>query len=576
MNEFNVIISNCSKRELCKKYRNAISQMINFGESLKMITMKSNMTFEYIFVQLIIISIKMTEEEDQNSTKIPGVVYGYIESVEAALPEGNEVVVELVFHQEGHDLVTKREGNLFIVNRRVRFPVNIEPNEEMTEMQEKYIVLKLYRITNDEQKRQFGDLKINLQHLLKPQTMEVKTEDARAKMSNKPQITYSFGVYLKSDPVPSEMSGFTYEKRHLNSNPKQPEPSNTQLNSKSQNSSRVLLLVDDTDGDPEHETSYSLFNSTYQDSSDSFDEDITAHAIQLASQSSDSSEISEFIVRTWFDLNKSKIGYPGYQLSKRVVDKKGNVISNNNINQIFSMLEDIRTTTKNEDSAISFFASTLSFSQNVRKYPELKDKAEQLCMLAMDTAASIVCPILKKYFLDTLKYEVGSVEFNEAVNSLRSDFHKKYFTNSSSKYLGEFILDQLDCLLANSIITEKMFTTFGQIVNANSAVSEYETALKIPFNRFRQVILSVIAHENILANPSICKVLVPLVSPTYIYFLYCIIKPDETMPNALDYKQIESFAKQMKVNFQANISQIIVFKPDKKPLPVSCSEFLPK
>ena len=547
----------------------------------------------------------MAEEEEKNSEipKIHGIVYGYIESVEAALPEGNGTVIELIFRKESHELATKREGNLFIVNRRLRLPVHIKTDQDMKEMQEKIILLKLFRITNEGERRQYGDYKINLKHLLKPKVMEVKTEEARAKMSNKPKITSSFAVYLKSDPIPPEMSGFTYEKRHpQNDNEKitikNNDDSNSQNgnrthneNNKSNNGDNdsgplekhLLHLVDDVDYDStgDMSRSYVSIQASYEDSSDSFDEDITIHAIKLASQSSIPA-INESIVRSWYDLNKSKPGFPGFQLSNEIIRNQGKVLPKDSIDRIFLMLDDIRTTTKNEDSSILFFCSTLSFYQYLEKLKkkkktseidEIAKRAKEMCYSAMKTTASIVCPYIKKAFQDSLNLEVGSKEFNKLLNDLRERIEKKYFHLDSLKFLIDFIFDQLDCNLTNAIITEKMLSKFGQVVCANSAISEFETTLKAKFSLFRQAILAMIANENILNNPESCKDLVPLISPTFIFFMYCIIKPDDTLPKALDYKKIENFAFKMNVNFQTNISVEIMYSPTIKELPLSSPEF---
>ncbi|OHT10970.1 hypothetical protein TRFO_19551 [Tritrichomonas foetus] len=531
-------------------------------------------------------------EGEVSQPKTPGVVYGYIESLKAALPEGNQVIIELNFRKDSHDISSKREGDLFIVNRRLRLPVHLKYDETNDQIQEKYILLKLYRITNEGERRQFGDFRINLQNIFKPESMEVKSEEVRAKMSNKPILTFSFATYFKSDPIPQEMSSFTYEKRHSESNQNNDDEKthrkeknhqeNTNENDSDSDSerrpmerqksqSRVLHLVNDSDNDNDGDLSKSFMgNSFVEDSSDSFDEDITAQAIQLASQSSDLPKIDEFIVRTWFDLSKSKIGEPGYLLSKKIVDHKGKVLTSA-IDRVFMMLEDVRTTTKNEDSAIYFFSSTLTFYQSVKNYPEISGRAQDLCYAAMDTAASIVCPFLKKAFQNSLQLEVGSQEFNKVVEKVKTRMEK--YNSVSLKYLLDFIYDKIDCILSNALITDKMFSKIGEIVKANSAISDFETQLKTQFNRFRQVILTVIANDTILSNPESCKDLVPLVTPTFIFFIYCMIKPDETLPKAIDYQKIENFARKMNVNFQTNLSEEMMFKSIKKPLPTSCPEF---
>ena len=515
----------------------------------------------------------MTEEEEQVEV-FPGVVYGYIESLEAALPEGNEAIIELNFRKEARDITTKRENNLFIVNRRMRLPLHIKYDKKTRKMQEKYLVLKLFRITNQGERKQFGDYRINLQNVFRPSEMVVISDEARAKMSKKPIITLSFAAYYKSDPIPQEISGFTFEKRH----PNQQEDSNSSKLQKTKSESHVTLLVNDPEIESDRELSRSVIansSSFVNDSSDSFDEDITLQAIQLASQSSNQPKIDEFIVRNWFDLSKYRIGEPGFNLAKKLIDAKGRILNQKDLERVFSMLEDVRTTTKNEDSSIYFYSSTLTFYQNslviLKKNKEIISKAQDLCYSAMDTAASIICPFLKKMFLDSLKYEVGSKEFNEILNLVYKKMSK--YNTESLQFLRDFIYDEFDCIMSNSVITDKIFLTVGSVVIANSAISDFETKLKTQFNRFRQVILTVIANDNILENPESCKDLVPLISPTFIYFIYCMIKPDDAQPNTLDYKKIDNFARKMNVNFQTDISKVIMFKTIKKPLPTKCNEF---
>ena len=72
---------------------------------------------------------KMEEEEKQEATQ--GVVYGYLEQLEAGLPENDKVIIELHFRKDVKEIPTKRDGDVFIIDRRMRLPLNIKLDSDI-------------------------------------------------------------------------------------------------------------------------------------------------------------------------------------------------------------------------------------------------------------------------------------------------------------------------------------------------------------------------------------------------------------------------------------------------------------
>jgi hypothetical protein len=54
----------------------------------------------------------------------------------------------------------------------------------------------------------------------------------------------------------------------------------------------------------------------------------------------------------------------------------------------------------------------------------------------------------------------------------------------------------------------------------------------------------------------------------------CHVRPDEHLPDPLDYQRIEAFAKEMNVNLSQNMSIEIVFKPEPPEMPAECADFV--
>ena len=500
-------------------------------------------------------------EEEQRSEVVQGVVYGYLEHLEAILPEGNTVEIELHFRKEVRDLPTTRRDNTFIIDRRMRMPLNIKLDADGM-MQEKILLLRMFRITTSQERKLFGDFRVNLRDHFRPKEMEIEESEIRARMTNKPILRWSFAAYYRDDPRPQELLGFVYNLLHPKATRKSPAH-------KTKSENRMRHLEDSSSMDMSVMRSHSAM-AVGDDSDSSFDEDIAMQSLQLAKEESGESGIEEFIVRNWYDMTKSEIGYPGYRLARAVVDKKGKVATKR-AEKAFAMLEDIRTTTMSIESACRFYSACLCFYQNVRDKPALSSRAKELAERALDTAASVIAEDLHKIFVSSLDYIPGSNEFRKKVVSFRRLLSK--MKSESLALLAKCSLEEFDCVLANSFIAQSAFDTLSKIVNANTAIAEYESAVRVSFPRFRQVLLVIIAHDSILQNHEVCRELVPLVSPTFIYFAMLLIRPDQLLPKEIDYVKIENFAKDMKVNFRSNLSEDVMFHREKPELPTACPEF---
>lgn len=455
----------------------------------------------------------MSEEHD-------GYLYGYIESLEAALPDGNEVVIQINFRDIVKDIQTQRDNQTFLVNRKMRFHLNIKTDAEHSTMQEKMFILKMFRITEDEDRRLFGDFRINLQDYFRPDDIELQTYEIRAKMKNTPTITCAFGTYFANEPPPPSLT--TFAKRLP----------------------RTITLTQESNSDEE---------------SDSFDELITSHTLLLADQS----PLEEYIIRNWYDLSRSKPGYPGFGLAKRLKPT-------DNFIKSFQMLEDVRTTIKTEESAILFYFSVLCLYQNSQV--AIKKYAQDLVYKSMETAASLIAPHFYQIMDSALQFDSESKGFAKCVRDFTNKC--KSYKTQSSQFLLSYVLDQVDCQFCNRMITQNYLNTLTDCVRVNSLISDFETMSKINFPRFRQALLVVIAHDTILNDYTQLAILAPKIPPNFIFFLLCLIKPDNHLPKAIDYKKIETFAMDMNVNFKTNISDEIMFKPANGPIPSSCREFL--
>jgi hypothetical protein len=165
----------------------------------------------------------------------------------------------------------------------------------------------------------------------------------------------------------------------------------------------------------------------------------------------------------------------------------------------------------------------------------------------------------------------ASAEFRAQVANFRRVIAR--FATPSLQFLCGCIVDELDCLLANAAVTQSSLNSLSLVLAANTAASNFTTASRIQLPRFRQVLLCVLAHEEILQSPRAVLELAPLVSPTFVYFLLCQIRADEHLPEALDYQKIERFAMEMGVNLSRNLSVDIVFKPELPEIPVECADF---
>jgi hypothetical protein len=463
---------------------------------------------------------------------VPGFLYGYIERLEAQLPEDNEVVIELTFRKEARDIPTTRDDTLFLVDRRMRFPFDIKFDSPGV-MRSKLLLLKMYRITSDDERRLFADLRIDLKDLFRPDEMVIQTTEARAKMSPKPSLTYAFAVYYKTDPRPTTLG--TFGKSTIKP-PDPPIPAE----------SHVLLLVEG--------------EAATEAEAEDFDEAIIQQSLMLSVPSSAYPSIDELIVRHWYDLGKSKPGHPGVLLANELQKLSGTTLLGA-AQYAERRLRDLRSTIHGEEAAIGYFSACLCFAQRLRNAPAAADMATKLFQAAIGKVTELTTPDLQRAFMKSVGKAAGSPEFRAQLA------HFRKVLGRSSAFLGECLIEDLDCALANAAVSQAALNTLTVVLAANTAASAFETTLKIRLRRFRQVLLCVLGHDTILQNPKAVLDLAPLIPPTFVYFLLCNIKPDDHLPEALDYQKIDRFALEMSVNFQANLSVDLMFRPDLPALP---------
>jgi hypothetical protein len=301
-----------------------------------------------------------------------------------------------------------------------------------------------------------------------------------------------------------------------------------------------------------------------------FDDAILEQSLMLAVQSSEFPSIEDLIVRHWHNLGRSEPGYPGFLLAREMRGLPFQSVSGA-LACVERRLEDLRSTIRDADTSIAYFSACLCFAQFLRGSGNSQEVATAICRASIATAAQIIAPQLQKPFMRSLGSGLGTPAFAGEVGQFSRVIAR--FTTPSQKFLCGCIVDELDCLLANAAITQASANTLTLVLAANTAASHFTTACRIALPRFRQVLLCLLAHDEILQNPRAVLELAPLVPPTFAYFLFCSLRPDVHLPEALDYRMIERFASEMDVNLQRNLSVDIVFRAEVPEIPPECSDF---
>jgi hypothetical protein len=301
--------------------------------------------------------------------------------------------------------------------------------------------------------------------------------------------------------------------------------------------------------------------------SDDFDAAIIEQSVMLSVASSEFPAVEEVIVRHWYDLGKSKPGYPGFLLARELLKLPPGALP-----VIERWLRDLRSTIHDSDTAVAYFSACLCLAQSLHRLDRPQPIPASICQAALSKVTGIVAPQLQKLFMKSLGARPASPEFHAQV----ADFCRviSRFQTPSLLFLCGCIVDELDCLLSNAAVTQASLNSLSLVLAANTAASTFTTASKISLPRFRQVLLCVLAHDEILQNPRAVLELAPLIPPTFVYFLLCHVRPDEHLPDPLDYQRIEAFAKEMNVNLSQNVSIEIVFKPEPAEMPAECADFV--
>jgi hypothetical protein len=406
-------------------------------------------------------------------------------------------------------------------------------------MRTKILLLKFYRIAEDKERRLFGDFRVDLKDFFRPETIEIQKFEVRAKMANKPTITCSVGVYYKTDPPPPSLSSLSRSTIQLVAPPLQPD-------------AHVMMLVED--------------RGRAESDSDNFDEDIISQSLQLVAKLSTAPTIDEFVLRSWYDFSKAKLGFPGFLLAQHLTKLDGQELLDAMV-RTHSLLGDVCSTIREPGGGIGYFTSCLCLYQKLGKSGRPLEIARDICYGAIAKACSLVTPELQRIFMRSL----GVHDYGPHIAQFRMVISK--FKGPALTFLLQRVINDLDCVLSNSTVTQHAFNTLTLVLDANSAITSFETAFKVGLPIFRQVVLSVISHESILEDPDATDALVPLVPPAFIYFLLCIIKPDVHLPEAIGYRGIEAFAQRKNVNFKQNPSVDLMFKASQPDLPPSCPEF---
>jgi hypothetical protein len=482
-------------------------------------------------------------EEEEAIAPIPGFLYGYLERLEAHLPEDNEVVIQVNFRKDVRDIQTTRENTTFGIDRRIRFAFNVK-FERPGVMRSKTLLLKLFRIVAEGQRRLFADLRLDLKDFFRPPEMAIQTLETRAKMTPKPVLTCAFAVYFKSDPRPSPLG--TFEKSTIEGGERP-----------IQADSHVRLLVEDA---PPAEAE-----------SEDFDAAILEQFLVLSVPSSEFPAIEELIVRHWYATGKSKPGYPGFLLARELRALRSGSLRKA-LSCVEARLKDLRSTIHDSETAIEHFSACLCLAQRLRELDEASQVVTAICRASISTVTELIAPELQRIFVKSFRLSPSSPEFRAQV----ADFGRVLgrLKSPSSDFLCRCIIDELDCLLANSPVTQSSLNSLTLVLAANTAASKFATACRIAFPRFTQVLLCVIAHNEILDNPRSVFDLAPLVPPTFAYFMLCHIRPDQHLPEALDYQKIERFATELNINLNRNLSADIVFKPEIPEIPAECPDFV--
>lgn len=320
-------------------------------------------------------------------------------------------------------------------------------------------------------------------------------------------------------------------------------------------------------------------NSQICEDSSLFDVDIAENIVKLTDDPNSIKEISETIVRYWYDVTKFEEGRPAKELISKFEQFDANELNKAKVLNIFNQLDDIRTSIKTEDSIFLFFVSALKVFQSVidskstRNEP-LEQSSKKLAEKSIESAAQIYGAKFVVFLSEAIKHEIGTPEFETNMREMK-EIKNKLISKETQElksiavFLFKNIILYIDCAITNMIITDRMIASLNEFVLANTNLSYIENEIGESFNNFRQALLVVMANETILADKEAMESLVPAIPVNFIYFLLCILKPDESMTEFISYKKLEHFAQVNHCNFGMKVDEFLL-RPKLLDLPELC------
>ena len=339
--------------------------------------------------------------------------------------------------------------------------------------------------------------------------------------------------------------------------------------------SAIKALLDEADSEVEpdsiDEQDYYIPQSNVSELSEdsAFDLDIAENIMKLSENNNSIKEVNAVIVNYWYDVTTSDIGVPAEKLTEELQKHSSNNLTKSVVENIFFQLDDIRTTIKTESGIFKFFVSCYRLFQYAindfnRRNEFLEQYMKKIVEKAIESAATIFGSKFVLYLSELMKHEIGTNIFNEELKNMKH-IQSFFFSNVNnqkteemSKFLFKNIIEYVDCAITNMIITNKLLVTLNEFVLANTNLSYIESEFDISLTKFRQALLVVMANEIILSDQNSLKELVPQIPSNFIYFLLCMLKPDESMTDFISYKKLEHFAHVNNCNFGMKCEEFLL------------------
>ncbi|EAY02502.1 hypothetical protein TVAG_020550 [Trichomonas vaginalis G3] len=306
----------------------------------------------------------------------------------------------------------------------------------------------------------------------------------------------------------------------------------------------------------QHVSPYGISHVSSWTSATSFDGELQKFFTDIAKESSENPEISLLILNTWNELSKSAPGHPGEVLAAKLNELPEDSISPTLLNQCFAQLDDIRTTISSPISACLFYQSCLVLYQKLPKGTILGECALDIFRESIITACTKIGDEIVDLYIKALQLSSDSEIFKKIVNRLL-EIRKRFSTPSQEK-LYNCIIEYLDCQIANTVIINHLAESVLSATKMNTDIAEIELVTKTKLVRFQELLLIVIANNQILENPKEYNTLTPHIEPNLAYLMLCNIHPDEIQPEKIDYKLIDNFMTVHNVNLNVNHEDLLL------------------